>query len=128
MQIFPSLSEIALLFSARLVVTAAIGCAAGFILKDKIANPYLTSIIALFYLYDIATFLTFLYLGYIISTLLLALASIGLFRVANKLVSTYTSHKKRVIVFAVIGFVVSYIICASSGLYLMRFISSYFLH
>jgi MFS family permease len=126
MQILPSLSEIALLFSARLVVTAAIGCAAGFILKDKITNPYLTSIIALFYLYNIATFLMFLYLGYVISTLLLALASIGLFRVANKLVSTY--DKKRVIVLAAIGFVVSYIICASSGLFLMRFISSYFLH
>lgn len=126
--ILPSLSDIALVFIMHLIAIIAVGYIAGSILKHRINNPYLVSITVMFYLYDISTFLRYLYFGYIICSLLLGLVSVGLFFFANKLFKRYSSHKKWLVVFATVGFIAFYTICVSLGLFLMRSIAAATIH
>lgn len=121
----PSWGDIVLSFSAQLLVTVAIGYIVGFILKNKVSNSYLISIIAMLYLYDAAAFLVFTRgFGYVYFILLLALVSVCLFAVIGKLFNKYSLHKKRLATLAVTGSIILWFICASLGVFLMRVIAS----
>lgn len=122
----PIWGDILSLILIHLAAIIAIGYAAGFALKHSVRNSYFVSIAAMLYLYDAAALLAPIRgFGYIIFTLLLALVSVGLFIVANKLLNKYSSRKKGLLVFVINGFIVLWIICAPLGLFVTRFISSY---
>jgi hypothetical protein len=82
----------------------------------------------MFYLYDISTFLRYIHLGYIIHSLLLAVASTGLFYLVNRLSDLYSLHRKWLVVLAAIGFIVFYVVCLSLGLFHMRSIAAATVH
>lgn len=121
----PSWGDIILSFSTQLLVTIAIGYIAGFILKNKVNNSYFISIIAMLYLYDVATLLVFIRgFGYAYFALSLALVSIGLFAITSKLFNKYSSHKKKLTTLATLGSIILWFICAPLGVFLMRLIVS----